>query len=268
VAGGTALAQLKDHTGLWTVALIFVLVLSIAGGLAVVIGGIGAFVTRPVPADHAATLKASARSLQQGLESRFCDYGEGYNPRQAFCAHYSKLGEKLQEWDELRAAAAEAQRLVGVKVDELMAEHGIVSGNYNLDQIRGHVRGLGMERANGRLTELPSIEWAWTTTAGGMVPGPPVGVLGPGPSIDWILLPPLDGETRDDWRERATPFVERIEGFRRAAFDGVFPSAEVACQAAERVAAFKRDALPTISDALRLIELREAPRIRHRCESC
>ena len=273
--GGALLAATHPthHSTLWTFALVAVFLLVAVGVLAALIGGVGAFWTRPVRDNHAGELRASAQALERSLESALCQYGDGHQAEQAFCAHYPKLGGELRAWDELREAAAEAQRLLGVRAGELMASHGITSENYNVDHIRGHVRGLGMERANGRLTALPAIELAWTTTAvpadSPAIPGPPVGVLGPHPSIDWIWLLPLAGETRDDWRERATPFIECVEGFRQVAWENLLPQAEAARQAAERVDVFQRDELPGVRDALQLIRVREAPRERnYKCETC
>lgn len=272
--GGALLAAThpKHHSTVWTVALVAVFVLATLGVIAVLAGGVGAFLTRPVRENHAAELKASAESLDRSLESAVCEYGAGYNIKQAFCAHYPKLGATLTAWDELRATVAEAQRLLGVSIDALMADHGIAQGNYNVDRVRGYVRWLGMERVNGRMQELPRIEWATTTTAvpagSPAIPGPPVGVLGPGRSIDWIFLPPLAGETSDAWHERSTAFVEHLEGFIEAAFESTIPDAEAARQAAERVAAFQQDQLPVLRDALHLIQIREPPRQRYRCEAC
>src|SRR5271165_1861402 len=67
VPGGALLAAThpKHHSALWTAALVAVLVLVAVAVLVVLVGGVGAFVTRPVRESHEMELKGSALSLQQ-----------------------------------------------------------------------------------------------------------------------------------------------------------------------------------------------------------
>ena len=274
VAGGTALAQLKHHTGLWTAALIFVLVLSIVAGLAVVIGGIGAFVTRPVPPDHAMTLRESAIDLAQSIEAgRPCNYGDGYRPDQAFCAHFKKLGKRLAAWDVTVAGPTTAEQSLDHYLDALMAEHNVVAAKeatdpiFELTAIRDYGRTIAMLHAEGRLPEKPDLEWRGFTNAGQS--GPPFGALKLGESeADWISLAPLEDETVADWNARSEPYTERVDDVLAAAYVDALPHAKDVLTAQKRLEDFKRDELPTILGALQLVRMREAPRIRHGCESC
>jgi ribosomal protein L13 len=92
--------------------------------------------------------------------------------------------------------------------------------------------------------------------------------MGPDGSTDWISLPPNEDETRDQWWERGEIYRERIERLIAHAWKDMLPYAQTAVAEQERVAAFQRDELPAIRDALRLIQIRESPRQRHRCETC
>jgi hypothetical protein len=48
----------------------------------------------------------------------------------------------------------------------------------------------------------------------------------------------------------------------------MLPYAQAVVAAKQKLEAFKQDELPTILAALQLIQLREAPRQRHKCEAC
>lgn len=279
LAAVVAATHPKPHhpSAWWTAGLVAVVALAALGVIALAVGSVGAFLARPVRDNHADELRASAQVAKRGLTSGFCGYGDDPDaskpkPRQsAFCAHFPRLAARLSAWDEVREAAAEAQRLLGVAIDDLMAAHEIADG-FNVDRIRGYMRGLAMERAHGRLHELPAIEWGWTTTAvepGDLeIPGARVGGLGPDASTDWISLVPFDGETRAEWRGRAEPLIERFEAFRLTAWENTVSEAQVARDAAARVTVFQHDELPAVGRALDLVQKREAPRVRRKCEAC
>ncbi len=278
IAAGPLLAatHVKQHPReLWEIALIVVVGLAALGVAALVIGGVGAFLTRPVPPDHASTIKASAQALARSLESgKTCDYGDSYKPDQAFCAHFPKLGERLMAWDELVAAPVIAAVALDRNLDALMAEHKVADGEadvgYNVPEIKKYARGLVMALARGQLQEAPHLEWAGFTTAGGGAPGPPAGLLRTNGSMsDWISLTPLDGETASKWNDRAGLYRDRVDAVLGAVHESALPYAQAILDAEQRLEDFKRDELPAILDALQLVHAREAPRARpHRCESC
>lgn len=278
ITGGGVLAAThgKHSDELWKVALVAVAVLAVVGVAALLIGGVGAFLTRPVREDHGATLKASAQTLSQSLESgRACDYGsDGYRPDQAFCVHFKRLGERLAAWDAVAAAPAMSEHALDQQLDAMMAEREVTATeaevSYNLQPIKSYARVVAMEHASGRLPEAPHFEWRGFTTAGHPdVPGPPYGVLMVnGSETDWISLTPLDGETEADWLARIEPYKQRVDDLLAAAHADALPCAEAVLTAQEGLREFARDSAPAILDALRLVQDREAPRIRHRCESC
>lgn len=176
----------KQHSALWTAALVGVFVLVALGVLAVLIGGIGAFATRPVPPDHAASLKASALALIRSLESgNACDYGEGYRPDQPFCAHFPRLGKRLAAWDELVSAPTKLQGSFEHDINARMAEYGIEAPIFDVNAISAYMRAfLEMSATHGDAVVQPSFQWSGFSTAGHPeIPGPPFGVLLPTPAL-------------------------------------------------------------------------------------
>jgi len=273
VAGGTALAQLKNHTELWTVALVFVLVLSIVGGLAAVICGIGAFVTRPVPPDHATALRESAFDLVESIErGQLCNFGVGYRPDQAFCAHFKKLGKKLAAWDVAVTLPATVEQTLDRYLDASMTTHSVVTANADEEQIFNLLGIKGRARTVAQLggERLADLEWIGFTTAGHPeIPGPPLGAWKiQGVEANWITATPFEGESEQDWLARTEPHKQQIEAVIRDARAYGPQHVQAAEDAQKRLEDFKRNELPTILDALRLAQVHEAPRIRHGCETC
>lgn len=276
--GGGVLAAShgKQASTLWEIALLGMVALAALGIAALVVGGIGAFLTRPVSENHAGTLKASALAVRQSLASGVaCDYGQGYKPDQAFSAHFPVLSKRLAAWDAVVAGPTAAELALGQQIDAIMTEHKIpdveAGVGYVVEPIERYAWTVAMERANGRLLEAPHFEWRIFTTAGHQeIPGSPYGVLTVGGSdTDWISLPPLDGETEDDWLARVTPYRRRVDAFMAATYERTLPCARAVLEAEQRLDDFKRDELPAVSDALELIRAREAPRARPRlCQSC
>lgn len=278
LTGGGVLAAShgKQASGLWEIALAGIVALAVLGIAALVVGGVGAFLTRPVSENHAATLKASALAVRRSLESSVaCDYGDGYKPDQAFCAHFRTLSKRLAAWDAVVAGPTVAERVLDQQLDAMMAEHKIpdveAGVGYVVEPIKKYAYLVAMERANGRLLEAPHFEWRMFTTAGHQeIPGSPYGVLMvSGSNTDWISLRPLDSETEDDWLARAAPYRQRVDAFMAAAYERALPYAQAVLDAEQRLEDFKRGELPAILDALELICAREAPRARPRlCDSC
>lgn len=277
--GGALLAAThpETHSTLWTVALVAVIVVTAVAAAVVVVAGVGAFVTQPVSDSHCATLKASALSVARSIQGdRACDYGEGYRPDQAFHTHFPKLGERLTAWDGLVAAPAQAQGALERQIDTMMAEWGVTDAEmvvgYNIPEITKYARGLALARARGQVQEVPHLTWAGFTnappTAGGQVTGPPEGQLRPNGGPDWISLRPLDGETVPQWNERADLYTQRVDGLMAAVYETALPYAHAVVAAEQQLEGFKQDERPTILAALRLIAVREPPRVRRGCESC
>lgn len=77
----------------WEVALIVVVALAVLGVTALIAGGLGAFLTRPISPAHAEAIKATAGALitSHGAEEP-SNYGGGYKPDQAFHVHFKRLG--------------------------------------------------------------------------------------------------------------------------------------------------------------------------------
>jgi hypothetical protein len=140
---------------------------------------------------------------------------------------------------------------------------------YNVIEIKKYAYALAMARARGVVRAPPHIEWAGYSTAGGHIPGPPEGKLKPNGSIaDWVSLEPLDGETADEWSDRASSYTQRVDAFVATIYVDAFSQSQVVLTAEQHLEGFKRDGLPAILDALQLVQEREAPRVRHGCESC
>jgi hypothetical protein len=276
VAGGGVLAATHQRPGseLWKAALVAVVVLAVLGIALLLIGGAYAFLTRPVSDGHAAVLKASAVSLAQSLGSgKMCDHGDGYRPGQAFRAHFPALGRELADWDEVVAAPDRTRHALDTYINSLMAERkmtGLELGvAYNVTEIKKYAAGLAMARAQGVVPEVPDLDWAGFSTAGGNIPGPPEGKLRPNGSIaDWISLEPLPGETGDEWRERAESYTQCVDAFVATVYADISPHGQAVLTAERRLEDFKRDRLPATLEALQLVQEREAPRVRHGCESC
>jgi hypothetical protein len=267
----------KYHGTAWTIALVVVVALAVVGIAALLVGGVGAFLTRPVPPEHADTLRASALAVGRALESdRVCDYGNAYKPDQAFRAHFPQLGERLAVWDTVVAAPATSEDALDRRLDAIMAEHEVTAGQpeviYNVPKIKRYAHVVAIERADGRLLEVPRFVWGEATTATNAgeldIPGASFGVRLPFSGEDWITVTPLEDETRDDWLTRTEPYTQQVDAVMDATFANALPYAQAVLEAQERLREFKRDELLTILDALQLVQVREAPRIRHGCESC
>jgi hypothetical protein len=273
VPGGVLLAATEPSGagGVWKVLLIVCVVLAALACGAAIIGGVCAFITRPVDDEHGSRLKASAEALGGSLDRLELDYGAGYRAAAAFGAHFAKLGANLREWDRLRIEAGNAQAALGQHIEAAIDGRDIVA-DLDLPLITGRLRGVALARAAGEVEELPSIEWGRATTAVDpgqeTIPGPPYGVLNVGPGGDWVGLPPLDGETRTAWSARADHVIDQLESTFLALFDSALPYAERATETTARVNAYKGDELPVVRDALELVQNREAPRRRHRCPQC
>ena len=124
-----------------------------------------------------------------------------------------------------------------------------------------------MGQAEGHTSEPPRFEWGRASSAGG--PGPAYGVIGPGSSIDWIVVPPLDDETQDQWEARSQDYIDRLEGFIAAVYASSLAAARVAVQTRKDVEKFKQEAVPALREALQLIQEREPVRVRQfGCETC
>jgi hypothetical protein len=271
VVGGAAVlaaAHGHHHLALWRVALVAVVAVAILTLVAVA----GAFLTEPVPPDHADRIRESAGALAATLESgNACDYG-GDLAKQAFCEHFPKLAEQLVTWDEVARAPSSRERALDAFIDHLMYEHNVtgleLDATYNPIEMRKYAHAVAMARARGRLQEMPQIEWAGFTDAGDGTSGSQ-GLLGPNGGIaDWILLPPLDGETASEWNDRAELRTQRVDGLMAAVYETLLPAAQAVLAAEQRLEDFKRDELPVALDALRRVQVREAPRWRWRCASC
>jgi hypothetical protein len=283
VAGAIALAELKHHTTLWTVALVAVLVLALVGAIAALGGFTLAFLSRPVSDAHCATLKASALSVAQSIESDLvCNYGDGYRPDQAFRAHFPTLVKRLAAWDTTVDAPQATTQALHHHLDTAMAEAGITmpqithpahvntEPSYNPTPIRAYLPAVAMDRAEGRLQQVPQLTWRGFGGPGGVQGGgSPVGVFMPGrANDDWISVPPLDGESQDDWQARAQPYMDRVDALVATVYDSGSPYATAVLDARRQLQSFKATDAQTILDALHLVQAREAPRRRRGCESC
>jgi hypothetical protein len=273
VPGGALLAATHPeyHSTAWTIALVVVVALAVIGIAALLVGGVGAFLTRPVPPEHADTLRASALAVSRALESdRVCEYGDD-PAKQAFCAHFPKLARRLAVWDELVSAPTKLQGSFEHDINAQMAGHGIEAPTFDVNTISAYMRAfLEMSAAHGDAVVQPSFQWSGFSTAGHPeIPGPPFGVLLPYPgSANWIILTPLDGESESEWQARADPLIEKADAFAEAAHASVPEYVLALNDAKQRLNEFTEHDLPTILDALRLVQAREAPRVRHGCDVC
>jgi hypothetical protein len=279
VSGAIALAGLKHHTTLWTAALVLVLGFTLAGAIVAVVCGVAAFVTRPVVPVHADNLRATASLLADSLTAGVsCNYGGGYRPDQAFHAHFGRLGKHLSYWKDCLQARADANQLLEQGIHDAMKTHGIVNADdlgphdarFDLSVVTSRMRVLLHARAKDGDASPVSWEWTYHTTAGVTDSGRE-GALQEG-GHNWVFIVPAPAESATAWRTRADEAATTLNGFISAACAPATAcaAAATAVVAAEtRIEDFERDRLPSILGALKLIELREAPRVRRRtCESC
>ncbi len=270
-AAGVLAATHGEHADrLWNFALVAVVVIAAL----TVAAAAGAYMTQPVSETHHASLTASAASLLSGLTSRFCDYGDGYNPEQAFRSHYGLLTRRLRKWDDIRTDAGERQRMLGEHLDAILEDHGVVGENYAVGHIRMYAMEVGLRRAGGD-EPLPDVDWTrnWGTTAVevGVPPihGPREGWVAPYDGAPkWVNLPPDEDETQAEWRARAKAYTDRIDGLLETVRAGSLDPFRAVVAARQKVAAFQANKLPITREALQLIEIREPPRQRWRCKSC
>jgi hypothetical protein len=273
IAAGPLLAATHGKDGptkLWDFALIAVVAIAVLGGAALLIGGISAFLTRPVRPDHAHAIGASALALERSLKAgNACDYGDSYKPDQAFCAHFPKIGMRLTAWDEQITAPATVRESFDQHIDVLMAEHKMAMPDYNIPEITKYMQMLlVMRHAHGDALTPAHFAWTGHSTAGHSELGA-WGTLQPyKDAADWISLTPLDGETEDEWLVRTKPLTNTADAFATAADANIMPYVEALADAEQHLEDFKRDELPAILDALQLVQAREAPRVRLQCKSC
>jgi hypothetical protein len=263
----------EKHSALWTVVLAVVIAVTAVAAVVSVVAGVGAFVTQPVSEQHAAVLRRTAATLEGSLASGDpANYGgNGYRPEQAFSTHFPKLGKRLAAWDEMVGAPGAIWHSYMQRVDALMAEHGVTAPTFDVSIISAHMRAFcEMSEALGDAVVRPPFQWSGFSSAGHPdVPGPPYGTLRPYlASADWIILTPLDGESESEWRARADLLIAKADAFAEAAYASVPYYVRAIRDANGHLDEFKQAELPAIVDALKLIQAREAPRVRHRCESC
>jgi hypothetical protein len=233
--------------------------------------GIGAVLTRPVRESHHTTLSETAQSLTRSLRETFNDYGDAAGQafrKDAFRAHFPKLEDRLEAWDQMRLAAGDAQGVLSRHLDADMTERGIVPEAYDTRTIKARAQADAIARAEGNASDHAPLEWEGYTTAGSNDTGPPYGVLAPKGERDWITLPPVQGESKAEWEKRGAEATGRVDAFLHDGPASAEPRARAFIGARARVEARKRDEVPALREALRLIEEREAPRVRRRCESC
>jgi hypothetical protein len=279
LAAGAILAAVheKPESAVWKIAAVVVVLLVALGIVLLALGGVAAFLTRPVSDEHAAALKASAVVVARSLtRSDACDYGDDL-AKQAFCVHFPKLEKRLVAWDSVAVVApSQAKGALEWHLDAAMVEHEVTDAEadvgYNVPEITKYARELAMARARGLIREVPHIEWAGFTnappTAGDCIVGTREGKLRPNGGPDWISLAPLDGETVPQWNERADVYTRRVDDLMAAVYDTALPYAQAVVAAEQQLEAFKQDELPTILAALDFIQVREPPCVRHECESC
>jgi hypothetical protein len=163
LAGGAILAAVrgKPESELWKVLAVAMVALAVLGVVLLFICGVVAFVTRPVSDAHDAALKASAAVLAASLSAgQACDYGEGSDAQEDFCAHFSRLGRELATWDKTLLAPALAELTLDARITALMTEHAVVDDddvNFGLSEIKKYARAVAIERAEGRLHRSSSL---------------------------------------------------------------------------------------------------------------
>jgi hypothetical protein len=240
----------------------------VASVLFAVVGTIGAHLTRPVTEAHASTLRGTASLLIESLRrGGACNYDtNGHLPKEAFHAHYPKLGKRLDEWDELRGNRQAAERHLHDEVRALAGHHGVDSPPYNSDEIITHVRRwISHDLQTGTTPNWGTLEWAGFRSQPD-TPGPAMGVVTPIPNQSWISLPPHEGESDEEWNERARAAHEPVDAFFASA--QTLPEFETTAALIERTLAFGDSELPQIIDDLKRVLELETPARKRKCPTC
>jgi hypothetical protein len=272
MAGVVVASEVKKgaEPELWKAALITVVVLAVIGVLAVLVGGAGSFLTRPVTERHATDLRNSAELLEQRLSFGLTTlYGEdGYQRKAVFQVHYPRLGDALDGWDGLLTSAGESRGALHDHVAAELKRHGIVDPGFGEQAIRDYLVSRLENDAKQGASVAPLFEgWGSAGTPPPAAWGErwPIGQ----PKARWIWLPMEPDETPGQWELRSKPYQDRVQKFVTETYETALPLAMAAAEAARRVDLFKASEMPSLLDDVRLIQQRERPRALLRgCSAC
>jgi hypothetical protein len=227
-------------------------VIALVGVVLVVIGWTGEHLTHTVevPQVHGETLRGTATRLRDGLalgRTRI-DWGDGYQPRAAFHAHYPPVSHELDEWEVLTTAASGA---VSALSKRMTAEAQDVArrseGRWALpNNLGGNILRSTLARArDDSLDAEYSIE----------------------DDVLWKSKVMRDaGESREDWEARADRNRARVEQLGRAS-EG-WPETVAVAQTDRRMEAFRRDRLPAVVQRLQLILEQPVSPMAKGCPTC
>jgi hypothetical protein len=153
---------------------------------------------------HRTTLQGTVRTMEQAVANftriQYGDPATGPERRKAaFEIHFRRsqhLLRALREWDrevhDLAKAEADLNLHLHIRKDEL----GIHVPAYDETAIIETFQNWTVGRARrGELSD--AIDIGWVGYGDNLFPGP-------GSSDAWITVPRVDGESNDDWRQRAT----------------------------------------------------------------
>ena len=206
IGAGMAIAAYTIGSPTWTTIRhrpIFWIGLGVAV-LGVVMGVVGALqLDKEVPEDHRAALRGTVRAME-GAVANFAriNYGDAATGperhKASFEAHFRRsdqLLRALREWDrevhDLAIAEADLNFHLHIRSDEL----GIQVPGYDENTILATFQDWTVGRAKrNELSNALSINW------GGF--GDALSPAGSGAA--WVTVPGIDGESLDEWRERAT----------------------------------------------------------------
>lgn len=227
-------------------------VIALVGVVLVVIGWTVEHLTHTVevPQVHGETLRGTATRLRDGLalgRTRI-DWGDGYQPRAAFHAHYPPVSHELDEWEVLTTAASGA---VSALSKRMTAEAQDVArrseGRWALpNNLGGNILRSTLARArDDSLDAEYSIE----------------------DDVLWKSKVMRDaGESREDWEARADRNRARVEQLGRAS-EG-WPETVAVAQTDRRMEAFRRDRLPAVVQRLQLILEQPVSPMAKGCPTC
>jgi hypothetical protein len=156
-------------------------------------------------------------------------------------------------------------------VEAAVDAHGLKAGSeYNDPEISRYMLALVIRDATAGEASTPDLEWTAPNNIGVWGGGPLYGVRKPSRQGDWIFLTPDPDESDEDWLARGDPLVQTVDAFVANTYETALPLAQEAVNADKDVLRYKRATIPSLLEAIQLIQDREPPRMlrQRRCRSC
>jgi hypothetical protein len=185
------------------------------GLLLLLIGGVGAFVTRQfdITAAHASSLNGSLELIASCIEhDTLCNFGDDeLHPRRgvAFRRHFRRL-KLANRWDRPVGRYVDSVAALRKRLETEVQERGIGSPTYDAGYISAYVHDRTVAQARaGEMGANTQLIWRGSPTEGNISPQ--------GEEEDrWIQVPVMaEGESWETWWERSEPLRRRVDDLKR-----------------------------------------------------